>query len=818
MQTGTDGTPGTLSVGPVRLIPRDREQEEITRLLRDAQVRLVNLVGPPGAGKTCLATQTAAVLDADFADGVIFVDLSPLQDPEDVPSAIGAALGLREATDRRVGDRVKMVLRERQMLLLLDTFEHVLPAAPMVADVLAACPHLKVLATSREALHLKIEQCYPVGPLALPSTMDETLPRVLEQVPSIALFCLRARAVRGNWTLDEANGRAVAELCRRLDGLPLGIELAAAWSGMLSPRAVLARLEYCLNAGLVHAADRPDRHRTLRAAISWSYDLLGAEEQALFDRLAVFSGGWDQQAAAAIAGTTTEAVLPLLAALANKHLIVSIEQPTDGEPRFGLLDTLHAFAQARLKASVAENATRRRHAQHYVTLAEQAERTLIGPDQRTWLDRLERELGNLRNALRWAIDSGEVELALRLAGALWFFWDMRGHLREGQQWLEAALALPGAADTGSRRLAALNAAGWLALVHHGSYGPAVTLLEEARSMAEEAGDRDGLVRAKAFLGLTLAIGTQEIDRAQDLLASAVAGGAAIGDAWALALALYGQGHLALRGGRAEQAQERWQTCAAVAHSVGNLYGLSYLQFRWGVLALANRDLQRATGCLKESLRLAGELDSTREMAVAIAALALVAGAAGQVERAARLAGATQALLNRAGCDLPVFLRDEYERGVAVVREHLDAGRFARLFETGNALPAWKITQDALGAMVTADGNTEDPAPRAEPEYTPLTAREWEVACLVAQGLRNREISERLILAERTIGSHLERMYAKLRIRSRAQLVVWVAERKPPAPSSELLMAGAAPVEQFTREAASRPARRLRLVGNSWEHD
>lgn len=263
----------------------------------------------------------------------------------------------------------------------------------------------------------------------------------------------------------------------------------------------------------------------------------------------------------------------------------------------------------------------------------------------------------------------------RVLLVVWFFWDMRGHLREGQRWLEAALGLPVTDDARTARPWALNAAGWLALVQHASYRPAIAILEEARAAARAVDDERALVRANAFLGLTLAIGTREHIRAEEILEQAVAGGRAGGDSWALALALYGQGHAALVQGDAERVQERWQTCAAVAQGVGNLYGLSYLEFRWGVLALMKLELERANGCLRESLRLSAELDSIREMAVAIAALVLVGGAAGRPERAARLAGGVQALLQRAGCDLPAFLVGEYERGVTGLREHIGVQLF-----------------------------------------------------------------------------------------------------------------------------------------------
>jgi predicted ATPase/DNA-binding CsgD family transcriptional regulator len=785
-----------------QLVSREVDQRQIEQLVPSGQSRLVSLVGAPGSGKTRLAVMVGESLATAFPDGAVFVDLSVLHDAEQVPSAVASAIGLREPTDRNVAQRVFAWTQHRKLLLVLDNFEHLLPAAAFVADLLVASAELKILTTTREALRISGEQRYAVGPLEVPTAAQEKDVQQLGQVPAVALFCVRSAAVNSVWQLNLADAHAVGEICRRLDGLPLAIELAAAWSAVLSPRAILSRLDECLNVQRAAAPHQPERHRTLSASITWSYDLLSSEERALFDRLGVFADGWDQQAAAAAGELESKEAFRLLASLAEKHLITVAAAVTDGEPRFGLLDTLHAFAISRLDQRSADE-TRERHARHFLALAERAERALIGPDQRTWLDRLERELGNFRAALRWAIDRGESPIALRLAAALWFFWDMRGHLREGQQWLESALALGGSDDVSHIRPWALNASGWLALVQHASYGPAVALLEEARSAAVAVGDERALVRAQAFLGLTLAIATREHSRTEELLDQAVAGARTVGDAWALALALYGQGHVALVQGDAERVQDRWQTCAAVAQDVGNLYGLSYLQFRWGVLALMKLDLERANACLRESLRLSAELDSIREMAVAIAALVLVAGAAGQAERAGRLAGGVRALLDRAGCDLPAFLVGEYERGVTSLRDRVGAERLEQWIASGRSLPMSNLIDEAR--VGPSDGGAGTDFGPTQHLFAPLSPREWEVATLVAQGAKNREIAERLVLAQRTIESHLERIYERLEISNRAQLARWMTQREFDVAGTNEVIGGT---------AADRPSlKRLRVVGN-----
>ncbi|MBV9354424.1 MAG: hypothetical protein JO023_02740, partial [Chloroflexi bacterium] len=699
-----------------------------------------------------------------FAHGVVFVDLVPVTEPGLVTQAVAATLGIRDMGGRDLAESIATVLRDQDLLLVLDNFEHVLDAVRLVRELLASCRGLRVLATSRTSLGLAAEYQYAVPPLAVPNADDEADLEVLAAVPSVALFCLRAEAVKHDWRFDATQASAVAELCRRLDGLPLGLELAAAWVNVLSPRAVLGRLDQGLEGRARDRRDRPARHRSLRDALAWSYDLLDARERSLFERVAVFVGGWTLEAAERVWAEPGCNVLDALAGLVDKHLITSSEQP-DGQPRFDMLVTLRAYARRRLAASGGEAQVRRRHALYFLVLAEQGEPALTGPGQREWLDRLEREYDNLRAALGWALEADDVQTALRLGGALWFFWDMRGHLREGREWLDRVLGQPAAQQPTPARVSAFNAAGWLALVG-GEYTAARALHEGALGLARQLDDPGGISRSAMHLGLALGLDSQEYARALALYDEALPIARARRDLWTIGLALYGQGHIAALRGDLAEVNRLWDECFAVCQGVQSLYALSYLQFRWGVLALQAGALDRAQDCLLEALRFGDEVDSAREMGVAMDALAWVAAARKDVEAAAVLFGAAQALLDRAGYNLPPFMAPAHERALAATRAALGKPAFEI---------AWTRGRQLSRAQAVA-------AARGEPQYwrmqarAPLTGREWQVASLVAQGYTNKQIAVALGIAERTVVTHLEHIFPKLGVQARAQVAVWAAGR------------------------------------------
>jgi predicted ATPase len=477
-------------------VGRERELRAVGDLLRDETVRLLTLTGPGGVGKTRVAMLLAADLAPEFADGVVFVSLAAMNDPDLVAGAIVQALGEREVGGQSHLDRLSLLLRQRHLLLVLDNFEQIVAAAPIVARLLAECAGVKALVTSRVRLQVSGEQEYVLPPLGVPLAAFTSIDD-LEANPSVTLFVQRARSVRPNVALGWENADAVAAVCRQLDGLPLAIELAAARTKILPPSVLRAQLEQGLGLLTGGPRDQPARLQTLRGAIAWSYDLLPDAEQAAFRRLAIFSGGFTLEAAEQVLDVGGS-VIDIVESLIDSSLLRQEEDPT-GDARFGMLETIREFGLEMLAASGEEDAVRAAHAAWYLALTERAEPDM-GPTQTMWLSRLEAEHPNLRVSLGWYIAQGAAPPALRQAGALWPFWFFHNHFLEGVSWLERALALSDTrGDTAGVREVALLGAGILASVL-GEFDRASAWHEEGLALSERAGDPTGQGRALFGIG------------------------------------------------------------------------------------------------------------------------------------------------------------------------------------------------------------------------------------------------------------------------------------------------------------------------------
>lgn len=775
---------GNLPAQLTSFVGRRREVAEIRRLLSES--RLVTLTGVGGAGKTRLSLRVAGDLRRAFPDGVWFVELAALDDHALLTQTIASTLGVRDRTARWPVSALAEYLSDKHMLLVLDNCEHLRTACAVLTDtVLRAAPTLRVLATSRQALGLTGEHIFQVPTLSVPDADRHPPPAALHQYEAVSLFLDRATAVKPSFVLTEANAETVARVCQRLDGLPLAIELTAVRLRALSVDEVLERLEDRYRLLTAGSPGVLPRHQTLRALIDWSYGLCSEQERAVWAALSAFSGGFDLPAAEAVCAIDdlTESTVPdttvpdttvpdstvldTLATLVDKSILIADEH--GGRIRYHMLETIREYGRGRLRESGTEPAVRERHRDHFEQLVEQARAEWCGPGQQRWMARILREHNNIRSVLDYSLtEPGQAEAGLKIAGALWFFWIATGLTAEGRRWLERLLELETAPSTWRNR--ALWVCAYLCILQE-DIARAEPRIAECRRAAEQHGDAESVAWAVQLCGMA-AMSVGELAKARAQLEDGLARHYACrDDIGTVDVCFYLVAVMALLG-EPHRAASLCEETLARCDSQGERWLKSYMLWDLGLVAWQLGDCTRAAASGRDGLRLAREFNEQWAIAFCVELLAWAAHAELRHRRAAYLLGCADSIWHRIGA--PLFgmrhLLRYHEQCTSGARGMLGAAAFEAEFGKGKQTSLDQAISAALEESKAPAGHATGEANGAV-----LTPREIEVAGLIAEGLSNKAVAAKLVIAQRTVEAHVEHILDKLGFSSRTQVAAWVVE-------------------------------------------